>query len=95
MADALPVKPWGKDDKDYLQKLINQCKVNISCTADTNYIDSVRHKYFRSRDNHNFWRNFQSYTHSRELEDHLSGYHCKQGGGRVFYLLFFNFMHYI
>jgi hypothetical protein len=32
MADAPPIKPWGKADKQYLQKLINTGKVNITGT---------------------------------------------------------------
>ena len=47
MADALPVKPWGQNDKELLQKLIDRCKIDISRTGDTDYIDRIRHKYFR------------------------------------------------
>jgi len=50
MADAPPVKPWGQNDKELLQKLIDRCKINISCTGDTDYIERIRHKYFRPRD---------------------------------------------
>jgi hypothetical protein len=39
MAYAPPVKPWGKADKKYLQKLIDMGKVNITKTADGAYID--------------------------------------------------------
>ena len=73
MADAPPVKPWGQNDKDLLQKLINRGKIDITRTGDTDYIDRIRHKYFRPRDTLNFRRNFRSYTRSRDLEDHLSG----------------------
>ena len=47
MADAPPVKPWGQNDKELLQKLIDRCKIDISRTGDTDYIDRIRHKYFR------------------------------------------------
>jgi hypothetical protein len=46
MADAPAVKPWYKDDKNKLQKLIDDGKVDITKTEDTDYIDSIRHKYF-------------------------------------------------
>ena len=45
-ADAPTVKPWCQDDKDKLQKLINDGKADITKTMDTDYIESVRHKYF-------------------------------------------------
>jgi hypothetical protein len=54
MADAPPVKPWGQVDKKLLQKLTNRGKVDITRTGDTNYINRIRHKYFRPRDIHNF-----------------------------------------
>jgi hypothetical protein len=73
MANAPTVKPWGKEDKDHLQKLIDQGKVDITKTANIDYIDIVWHKYFWVRDNHNFCRNFRSYAQMRELEDHQSG----------------------
>jgi hypothetical protein len=74
MADAPPVKPWEIADKNYLQKLIEKGKVDITKTADSAYIDQVRFDHFRHCDSHNFCRNFQSYTRSRELKDHLSGF---------------------
>ena len=83
-----PVKPWSKTNKDFLQELIDTGKVNIGRSADTKYIDRVRAKYFRDRDEHNFRRNFRSYARSRELEDRLSGYH-RQGGGIVFFYILF------
>ncbi len=75
MANARPVKPWGIADKQHLQKLINKGKVDITKTADGDYIDQVRFDHFRLRKTKNFHRNFCSYAKSRELEDHLSGYH--------------------
>jgi hypothetical protein len=80
MADAPPVKPLGQNDKDLLQKLINRGKIDITRTGDTDYIDRIRHKYFRPRDTLNFQRNFRSYARSRDLEDHLSGYRQEQRG---------------
>ena len=74
MADAPPVKPWGQVDKELLQKLINRGKVDITRSGDTDYIDRIRHKYFRPRDTLNFRRNFRSYARSCDLKDHLSGY---------------------
>jgi hypothetical protein len=49
-----PVKPWGQNDKELLQKLINRCKIDITRTSDTDYIDKICQKYFPPRDNHNF-----------------------------------------
>jgi hypothetical protein len=46
--DPPTVKPWGIDDKEYLQRLINKGKVDIT-RADHDYIDRVRQKYFRHR----------------------------------------------
>ena len=74
MDDAPPVKPWGLEDKELLQKLIDQGKVNITWTNDLAYIDRVKHKHFRTRETYNFRRNFRNYACSRELEDHLAGY---------------------
>ena len=45
-----PVKPWGKIDKKLLQKLIDRGKIDITRVGDTEYIDRIRHKYFRPRD---------------------------------------------
>ena len=81
--DAPRVKPWSKANKDFLQELIDTGKVDIGRSADTNYIDRIRAKYFRDRDEHNFRRNFRSYARSRELEDTLSGAR-RRGGGIVF-----------
>ncbi len=86
MADAPPVKPWGKADKHHLQKLIDKDKVKITKSANVAYIDQVRHDHFCHRDSHNFRHNFRSYARSQELEDHLSGYCWEQGGGKVFIL---------
>ena len=54
MADAPPVKPRGQNDKELLQKLIDRRKINISCTSDTDYINRIRHKYFRPCNTLNF-----------------------------------------
>jgi hypothetical protein len=69
-----PIKPWGRADKDHLQELIDEGKVDIRRTADVRYIDLIRVQFFRGRDEHNFCHNFQNYAQSRELEDNLSGY---------------------
>ena len=82
--DPPPVKPWSKDNKNYLQQLIDEGKVDIERSADTKYIDRVRVKYFRDRDELNFRRNFRNYARSRELEDLLSGAR-RRGGGIVFF----------
>lgn len=75
-----PVKPWSQANKDYLQELVDIGKVDLERTSETKYIDSVRAKYFRDRDEHNFWRNFRNYARSRVLEDTLSGYRRRGGG---------------
>ena len=77
-----PVKPWSQANKDYLQELVDTGKVDLERTSETKYIDSVRAKYFRDRDEHNFCRNFRNYARSRVLEDTLSGYR-RQGGGII------------
>ncbi|KAL3779656.1 hypothetical protein ACHAW5_003655 [Stephanodiscus triporus] len=46
------------DPDDFLQELIDTGKVDIGRSADTNYIDRVRAKYFRDRDEHNFVATF-------------------------------------
>jgi hypothetical protein len=77
--DPPAVKPWGIDDKQYLQRLINRSKVDITRT-DHDYINRVRQKYFRQRNKVNFQRNFKTYARSRELEDEISGARrCERG----------------
>ena len=85
--DPPRVKPWSKENKDYLQELIDLGKVDIGRSADSKYIDRVRVKYFRDRDELNFRRNFRSYARSREIEDRLSGAR-RQGGGIVFFIYY-------
>jgi hypothetical protein len=43
MAEAATptVKPWCKDDKERLLRLINDDRINITRTNDTQYIDRV------------------------------------------------------
>ncbi len=79
MADAAApsVKQWGKEDKDKLQKLIDDGKIDITRTNDTQYIDRVRHNHFRERDSVNFRRNFCSYARSVEIEEHYAGYRAR------------------
>ncbi len=55
--DPPAVKPWGQKQKDDLQDLIDEGKVDITQTGDTDYINRVRHQYFRERDRDNFRRN--------------------------------------
>ena len=76
--DPPPIKPWGKANKEFLQELINEGKVDIRRTSDVRYIDRIRVKYFRERDVQNFRRNFRTYARSRELEDQISGYRRQQ-----------------
>jgi len=86
MADAPAVKPWGKADKDQLQSFIDHGKVDIERT-NAAYIDQVRHRYFRSRTEHNFRRNFRQYARSREIEDSVAGYRRREGE----FVLLFNY----
>ena len=79
MDNAPAVKPWGSEDKELLQKLIDQGKVDITRTDDLAYIDQVKHKHFRSRETYNFCCNFRNYARSRELKDHLAGYRRREG----------------
>ncbi len=95
MADAPTVKPWCKDDKDKLQKLIDNGKVDITKTTDTDYIDSVRHKYFRDRKVDNFRRNFRGYSCSLDIAEHYDGYQARLAAGEGviyirYFLLYFN-----
>ena len=76
-ADAPSVKQWGKEDKDKLQKLIDDGKIDITKTDDTQYIDRVWHNHFRERDSVNFRRNFRSYARSVEIEEHYAGYRAR------------------
>lgn len=84
------VKPWSKANKNFLQELIDTGKVDIGRSSETNYIDRVRAKYFRDRDELNFRRNFRNYARSQVLEDTLSGYR-RQGGGIVSCSFFYLF----
>ena len=77
--DPPEVKPWGIDDKQYLQRLINRSKADITRT-DHDYIDRVHQKYFRQRNKVNFRRNFKNYARSRELEDEISGARSRERG---------------
>ncbi len=52
--DTPPIKPWGKADKKYLQKLIHKGKVDNRRTNKNRYIDRIRVKFFRKRDEKNF-----------------------------------------
>ena len=79
MDDAPAVKPWGLEDKELLQKLIDQGKVDITRTDDLAYIDRVKHKHFRICETYNFCCNFRNYARSCELEDHLAGYQRWEG----------------
>ncbi len=74
MANAPTLKPWCQDDKDKLQKLINDGKVDITKTTDTDYIKSVCHKYFQDRKVDNFRRNFRGYSRSLDITEHYDGY---------------------
>jgi hypothetical protein len=79
MDNAPAVKPWGSEDKELLQKLIDQGKVDITRTDNLAYIDQVKHKHFRSHETYNLRRNFRNYARSCELEDHLAGYQRQEG----------------
>jgi hypothetical protein len=66
MADAPPqVKKWGKQAKQLLAKLIKKGKVDLSRENDAEYIDQVRFKYYRERDDRNFRRNYRNYVRER------------------------------
>ncbi len=96
MADAPTVKPWCKDDKDKLQKLIDNNKVNITKTDNIEYIDTIRHKYFRERENLNFRRNFRGYAHSLTIAEHYNEYRARLAAGQGKLLWFIlNILHHI
>jgi hypothetical protein len=81
--DPPAVKPWGKEGRDTLQKLIDDGKVDITKTDDTDYIDRVRLQYFRQRDRDNCRRNFRTYARNCEIGEHYDGYRRRlaEGGG--------------
>ena len=81
MANAPAVNPWCKDDKDKLQKLINDSKVDITKTEDTDYIDSVLHKFFREQKVDNFRRNFWGYARALTIAEHYDGYRARLAAG--------------
>ena len=93
MADAPAIKPWYKEGKYKLQNLIDQNKVDITNTNDTNYIDSICHKYFREQKIDNFRHNFRSFAPSIDIEEHFAGYRARHAaGGIVFYCNYFYFI---
>jgi hypothetical protein len=81
-----PRKALQKSRQGKLKQLINTGKIEITKTADIEYIKKVRHDHFRHQDSNNFRQNFCSYARFQELKDHLSGYRQEQGGGKVFIL---------
>ena len=88
MADAPAIKPWCKDDKDNLQKLIDNGKVDITKTKDTDYIESVCHKYFQERKVDNFRRNFRGYARALTIAEHYDGYRARLTAGEGMLLSF-------
>ena len=48
---------------------------------DTDYIDRVRHQYFRERDRENFRRNFRTYARSCEIGEHFDGWRRRLAEG--------------
>ena len=94
MADAPAVEPWCKEDKNKLQKLIDDGKVNITKTEDMDYIDSVRHKYFRERKGDNFHRNFRGFACALTIAEHYDGYRARLAAGEGMLLSFvLNILH--
>jgi hypothetical protein len=94
MADAPAVEPWCKEDKNKLQKLIDDGKVNITKTEDMDYIDSVRHKYFRERKGDNFRRNFRGFACALTIAEHYDGYRARLAAGEGMLLSFvLNILH--
>ena len=81
MANAPAIKPWCKEDKEKLKKLIGQNKVDIANTDNTNCINSVHHKHFCEQKIDGLRRNFCS-TRSVDIEEHFTGYraHLAAGG---------------
>jgi hypothetical protein len=77
----------GIDDKKKLPQLIDSGKVDISRTEDIGYIDSVRFKYYRNRDNVNFRRNFRNYARSVDIEEHYRGYRARLAAGGIVYIV--------
>ncbi len=65
--DTPPIKPWGKADKKHLQKLIDDGKMDNRRTNENRYIDRIRVKFFRERDEKNFRRNFDRVCTDRAL----------------------------
>ncbi len=59
--DPPAIRPWRIADNERLQQLIDEGKVDMTKT-DYKYIDKVKHRYFRPRDERNFWQNFKNYA---------------------------------
>ncbi len=70
MADGPAIKPWCKDDKNRLQKLIDDSKVDIMKTDDIKYINFVCHKYFQEQESINFHCNFWGDACSLNIAKH-------------------------
>ncbi len=77
MADAPAIKPWCKEDKDKLLKLIEKVKVDITNTEDIKYINSIHLKYFRKKKVDNFRGNFCSFARSVEIKEHFAGFRAR------------------
>jgi hypothetical protein len=76
------VKKWGKQKKQLLAKLIKKEKFDLSPKNDVKYIDQVRLKYYRKRDDRNFRQNFRNCVQEQEIEDTVSGTRRKEQGVR-------------
>jgi hypothetical protein len=76
------VKKWGKQEKQLLAKLIKKGKFDLSCENNVEYIDQVRFKYYRERDDRNFRRNIRNHVQEQEIEDTVSSTRRKELGIR-------------
>ncbi len=76
------MKKWGKQKKQLLAKLIKKEKFDLSPKNDVKYIDQVRLKYYRKRDDRNFRQNFRNCVQEQEIEDTVSGTRRKEQGVR-------------
>ena len=85
MAEAATptVKPWCKDDKERLLRHINNGRINITRTNNTQYVDRVQHCHFRERDPVNFHPNFRTFARSIEIQEHYTGYCARLAAGGI------------
>ena len=79
-----------------LQKLIDNGKVDITKTEDTDYIESIRLKYFQEQNVDNLRCNLRGYARALAIAEHYDGYQARLAAGEGMLLSFvLNILHHI